>query len=264
MRILQMQHHAKGKESASGELIEKWYRKLSFPQYFDEEFYGALKKIAIPDTISADNYDENCQDGKRNLLTALFLAEKLSELYQKKGLSEDVLLDSLQDVLTYTHIFSDLKNELALGRMDWILKILKGEIICFKRLQFSLELSLVDIPEKGVKTGDKVLRCYIPRGGKLTQDSVRSSMEKAKEFFGDFTVVVTSWLLDDSLAELLPQNSNILTFQTLFETVKKEESDAILRFVFRWNTNRFNVKFLSSYNDFSANVKQAVLSGKKF
>ena len=245
-------------------IIRKWYEKLSFPKYFDEEFIRAVKEIPVSDAITAENYPADCQDGKRNLLSALFLAEDLSETYQEKGLPEEVLSDSLEDILTYTHIFSDLKNELSLGRMDWILRILKGEIIRFGRLQFALESSMVDIPEKQVKAGDKVLRCYIPGGEKLTRDAVLSSVEKAKAFFGDYTVVVTSWLLDDSLKELLPENCNILTFQSLFETVKKEESDAILRYVFRWNTNRFSVKYVPAYNAFSEGVKQATLAGKTF
>ncbi len=245
-------------------IIEKWYQKLSFPKYFDEEFTRALKEIPISDAITAENYKADCQDGKRNLLTALFLAEVLSKQYEEKGFSEEILLNSLSDILTYTHIFSDLQNELSLGRMDWILRILKGEIIRFGRLQFALEPSLVDIPKKDVKAGDCVLRCYIPQGEKLTKDAVLSSVEQAKAFFGDYTVLVTSWLLDETLTEFLPENSNILGFQSLFETVKQEESDAILRYVFRWNTNRFSVKFVPAYNAFSEGVKQAILSGKKF
>lgn len=245
-------------------ILEKWYQKLSFPECFREEFQRAVKEIPFSDAITAQNYPVDCQDGKRNLLSALFMAEELSKQYEEKGISEEILLNTLSDILIYTYIFSDLKNELALGRMDWILRILKGEIIRLGRLQFALEESAVDIPEKGIKEGDTVIRCYIPGGEKLTKEAVTSSLQQAKAFFGDYTVLVTSWLLDDSLKEFLPENSNILTFQSLFETVKQEESDAILRFVFRWNTNRFSVKYASSYNAFSKSVKQAVLAGKKF
>ncbi len=245
-------------------VIEKWYKKLSFPRYFDEEFYRALREISISDIIRATTYDVTCQDGKRNLLSALFMAEELSKSCQAKGISEEILLDSLSELVYYTHVFSDLKNELSLGRMDWILRILKGEILKLGRLQFALEASAVDIPEKGIKTGDTVLRCYIPGGEKLSREAVASSIQQAKAFFKDYTVVVTSWLLDDSLKELLPEESNILAFQSLFETVKREESDAILRFVFRWNTNRFSVKFVPAYSRFSEGVKQAALAGKKF
>ena len=245
-------------------IIEKWYQRLQFPKYFDEEFYRAVREIPISDAITVENYNVDCQDGKRNLLSALFMAEELSKSCQAKGISEEILLDSLSELVYYTHVFSDLKNELSLGRMDWILRILDGQILRFGRLQFALEQSLVDIPNKGVKIGDSVLRCYIPGGEKLTKDAVLSSIQKAKAFFGEYPVVVISWLLDDSLKELLPENSNILAFQSLFETVKKEESDAIFRYVFRWNTNRFSVKFVPTYSSFSEGVKQAVLVGKKF
>ncbi len=245
-------------------IIKKWYQKLNFPTCFDDEFYRAIQEIAVSDMIIATEYDADCQDGKRNLLSALFLAEKLSEKYQEQKIPEDILMDSLSEILTYTYIFSDIKNQLFLGRMDWILRILSGEIIQLGRLQFALEASSVAIPQKNIAVGDTILRCYIPKGGKMNTEDVLFSIQKAREFFGDYPIIVTSWLLDETLRELLPAGSNILAFQSLFETVKKVESDAILRFVFRWNTNRFNVKFLPCYNRLSTEVQQAVLSGKTF
>lgn len=246
-------------------IIEKWYQKLQFPNYFDEEFYRIYKEFPISDILTADTYDTTCQDGKRNLLSALFLCEKLEKIYQEKGLDEQILIDSLRDLVTYTDIFSDLKAELSLGRMDWIVRILSGDVIRFGRLQFALEPSFVEITSLGVKEGDKVLRCYIPAGEKLRKEDCLGSVAQAKQFFGnDYPVVVKSWLLDDTLQNILPSDSNILAFADLFEVVKKEESDAILKYVFRWNTNRFNVKFMPAYNHFSDEVKQRTLRGIKF
>ncbi|MBQ7951265.1 MAG: amidohydrolase family protein [Clostridia bacterium] len=246
-------------------IIEKWYQKLGFPRCFDEEFYRILKDAAISDTISADAYDVECQDGKRNFLSALFLCETLEKKYQEKGIGEPILFDTLSDIVTYTNIFSDLKNELSLGRMEWILKLLDGKIFRLGRLQFGLEVSLWEIPEKGIKKGDTLLRCYIPFGGKLSKKACEDAFFQAKNFFGkEYPIVVKSWLLDDGLQDILPPDSNILSFRNLFEVVDTEESDAILRYVFRWNTNRFSVKFVPAYNCFSEAVKQAALAGKTF
>lgn len=246
-------------------IIEKWYQKLSFPKYFDEEFYEIYKTVPISDTITADTYDTSCKDGKRNLLSALFLCEETEQKYQDMGLSRQVMLDTLKDIVTYTDIFSDIKGELSLGRMDWIMKILSGKVIRFGRLQFGLAASESDIPKKGIKAGDTLLQCYIPRGDKLTKEACLDSINQAKAFFGDqYTIIVKSWLLDDTLKSILDSDSNILAFQELFETVAKEESEAILRYVFRWNTNSFNVKYLPSYNSFSEAVKQQILNGIKF
>ena len=246
-------------------VIEKWYHKLNFPKCFDEEFYRILKHTPISDAITADNYDTDCQDGKRNLLSALFLCENLEKTYREKGINEQVLMSTLSDVVTYTNIFSDLKNELSLGRMDWILKLLSGKIFRLGRLQFGLEKSQWDIREKNIKIGDTVIRCYIPAGEKLTRELCEDSFSQAKSFFGaEFPILVKSWLLDETLEDILTEESNILKFQTMFEILEKEESDAILRYVFRWNTNRFSVKYVPAYNGFSDAVKQQALAGRTF
>lgn len=246
-------------------IIEKWYRKLNFPKYFDEEFFASYQEFPVSDMISADTYDITCKDGKRNLFSALYLCETLEKVYAEKGISQQILLDTLQEIVTYTNIFSDLEGQLSLGRMDWIQKILSGQIIRLGRLLFGFATAAVEIPQKNIRVGDTVLQCYIPAGEKLIKEACLASIDRAKEFFGeDKTIVVKSWLLDDTLEQMLPPDSNIIAFRNLFEAVSKEESDAILKFVFRWNTNRFNVKFLPAYNRFSEAVKQQALSGTVF
>ncbi len=81
-------------------IIEKWYHKLNFPKRFDAEFYRALREIPISDSITAKNYDYECNDGRRNLLSFLFMCENLEKHYQEKGLDETLLLETLKVLMT--------------------------------------------------------------------------------------------------------------------------------------------------------------------
>ena len=73
-----------------------------------------------------------------------------------------------------------------------------------------------------------------------------------------------SWLLDETLAEFLPENSNITSFRKMFEVVKTEESDAILSNIFKWNTSRRNIRNEVAVTTLTKNVKEYALSGKAF
>ena len=61
------------------EIICKWYDKLGFMPQHNAAFEQALAEIEISDTITAENYDCGSKDGKRNLLSFLFMCEALEK-----------------------------------------------------------------------------------------------------------------------------------------------------------------------------------------
>lgn len=78
----------------------------------------------------------------------------------------------------------------------------------------------------GFRPGDAALGLHIPATGPLLPDQVDASLAAAREFFGHHfpdetrrVVVCTSWLLDDQLADHLPEASNIVAFQRRFTLV---------------------------------------------
>ena len=73
-----------------------------------------------------------------------------------------------------------------------------------------------------------------------------------------------SWLMDKSLKELLKPDSNILMFQDMFDVFVPEESYAILRYVFKWNTTKENLDSCVAVSSFAKKVKERVKDGKKF
>ncbi len=77
--------------------------------------------------------------------------------------------------------------------------------------------------------------------GPLTRQACDASFERAKEFFARHfpeeryeIAVCHSWLLDDQLAEYLPEDANIIRFQQRFRPAYRPDDDdeVMMRFVF--------------------------------
>ena len=122
-----------------------------------------------------------------------------------------------------------------------------------------------------VKKGDNVLEVHIPAGEKLSLEECKLSFAKARDFFKkyfpdfDFKYITChSWLLDDELKKYLPENSNILAFGDLFDKFDADESSALIRYLFRWDTNPENLPYAVANTSFAEKVKKAVMKGEKF
>ena len=252
------------------ETIEKWYKTLEFPKEFDSEFNDALKNIKISDSIEIEKYKVT-NNGKRDLLSFLFMCENLKEKYEEKKIPQGILIDTLKDIVVWNNIWSDIKGELYLGECNWLKNHLSMKLFKLGRLQFCMGKALCHIPEKDIKKGDNVIEVHIPETGPLLKSECEKSVEMAKAFFKKYfpefeykCFTCHSWLLDDSLKDLLNANSNILDFQSMFELVEKEESDAILKYVFNWNTTRRKLKKEYAVSSLAQKVKNEALKGRKF
>lgn len=91
-----------------------------------------------------------------------------------------------------------------------------------------------------LQTGDPVVRLHIPRDGKLTPESVDTTLEKTKEFLKSYhsdyqykAFACKSWLIDPQLKKLLNEKSNIVHFCNRFQAVTmKSGGEGVLYFVF--------------------------------
>lgn len=252
-------------------IIEKWYKKLEFPTEYDKEFYNYLSTIEIEHSTTIDNYDFTCEDGGKNLLSFLYMCEKVQDLYNQKGIPEDVLIDTLKDIVTWTKTYTSLKNKLYLGEIFWLKRHMTCRIFKLGRLQFAIGTSRLDSPKHKLKIGDKFIEIHIPEGEKLSIQECEKSLARAKEFFHKFFpeidfnyFICHSWLLDENLNKYLNENSNILQFASMFKVIDKQESTAILKFIFGWDTTIDNLASKIPQSTFATKIKNAVLSGEKF
>lgn len=115
---------------------------------------------------------------------------------------------------------------------------------------------------------DPVLSVHIPADEKLSSGSCESAYARAREIFTDCfpefgykAFACFSWLMDPQLAGFLPQNSNIVTFQSKYMRFPtKSSGKAVLDFVF---FGRFDCyENLPENTSLERSLKQHYLSGK--
>lgn len=253
------------------EIIEKWYNKLNFPKEFDNEFKRALSETKISDAVSIENYDTSETDGKRNLLSFLFMCENLQARYEEKGIPSEIFFDTVENIVEWTETWSKVKNELYLGECEWLKHHFSMKLFKLGRLHFYMTESKCDVPQMGISKGDNVVEVHIPSAGSFTKSECEKSINMARDFFAKYFpeydykyFTCHSWLLDDTLKGILKPTSNILDFQSLFTPVNADESDAILRYVFEWNMTRRKLAKATASSSLAEKVKERMLSGGKF
>jgi len=173
--------------------------------------------------------------------------------------------------LTEKSDISALKGDLYLGELWWLSLHLDMKLFRLGRLQFGFGKALMDIPQYGLKKDDPVIDIHIPEGEPLSPEKCDESIENAKVFFKKYfpefqykCFTCHSWLLDDTLDEILPPTSNLIAFKSRFDRVHKEKDYMLLRYIFRWDTNETNLKYAYPVSEFASKVKKRVLSGEDF
>jgi hypothetical protein len=186
----------------------------------------------------------------------VFLAvlPQVREYHRSRGIPEDVSRLSLADLGRHMAVY---RRHFGCGGLDapfWMMLHFRGTIYDLGRLQFE-RTRLGDrlggaISSAGLPygPGDLALSVHIPQfWGPMTPEACDASFERAKTFFARHfpeeqygIAVCHSWLLDDQLAEYLPETSNIVRFQRRFQLAYRLDVDdqSIIRFV----TGRINPK----------------------
>ncbi len=258
-------------EPSVNEIIRRWYGKLEFPQAYDASFERAIASIKVSDAISVERYDKNSQCGARNLLSYLYMCEETARRYAERGIPEDILVATLKDIVIWTTEWTNIKGELHLGELTWLSGHVSARLFRLGRLQFCMAGAECDIPEYNVKKGDNIIEVHIPKGDKLTADAVGDSVKRAKEFFARYfpeykyaCFTCHSWLLDEKLKEYLSPDSNIVKFGDMFDRIAQYDSNALLRYLCRWDTNELNLPYAVCPTPFAEKIKAAVLKGEQF
>lgn len=240
-------------------IIRKWYERIGFPSKYDKAFHTALEEIEVSPTATLEDYDKASDDGVKNFLHYLYFCEETERRYVQRGIPEEILLDTLSDLVIWTDIWSEIKGGLYLGELPWLSLHLSARLFKLGRLQFAFPAP--DSPEeKGT------VQVHIPAVGKLSEELCLASLEKARAFFATYfpeyeydRFTCHSWLLDETLKKYLPPESNILHFGDLFTRTESEDADSLLRYIFRWDTTRATLADLPATSSFASRVKKAVL-----
>ncbi len=254
------------------DICRKWYKKLGFPIEYNNDFEQLLREYNISDAITIEGYNLNERDGRRNLLSMLFMCDEVERKYKEMGIDEKILVDTLSDIRLWTDAWTDVKGELCLYELPWLVTHMKCELFRIGSLEYRAGKAEFDCKAEGISKGDNIVEIHIPNGADLSPEAVAKSLADAKAFyekhfpqykFTHFTF--HSWIMDRELTKLLKPESNLLKFQNMFTRGEDctEEDYAALRYVFRWNTTRMNVRHEYACSSFAENLKKHVLSGGK-
>lgn len=148
------------------------------------------------------------------------------ELYQQRGLSGQIFLDSMRDIkckMMKTHrLFGIWGTNWGIWFRDFFLLKRFG----LGRLEFELIPSVVTYEDHGcpVKLGDPVVNIHVPAAGPLYRQAVLDSYEQAARFYADqfpdgvIPFQCESWLLYPRVAALFPAG-NLRSFYEDFQIV---------------------------------------------
>ena len=246
-------------------LLRGWYKKLAFPSQYDAAFEALLGDTVtdIPETFG--------NHAGQNLLTALYRCEVLKTVYAERGIPERVLLDTLSDLVIWVNTYATYGDEFGIMEMGWLDNHFSAKLYRLGRLQFCMGAAEHAIPEADVAEGDPVMEVHIPADGAMRLEDCKASIAAAREFFATYfpafryrAFTCHSWLLDDTLKQILNESSNIVQFQTLFTPVQSDESDAVLKYIFRWDATRETLPDFEPQSRLATAAKSHVLNGGTF
>ncbi len=251
-------------------IIKKWYEALGFPKEYDAEFYAILDSASLEGVDTAENYVYDKDTGK-NLCAYLYFCEAVSEQYSKLGIGDEILMDTLSDIVVWTKIYYGMWGKVGFAEVNWIRRHLTFKLFKLGRLQFEISAAEADVSEYNTKAGDPILAVHIPGVGPLTKEDALVSFDKAREFFKEYfpayeykCFTCHSWLLDPTLKKYLRDGANILRFAELFTPIKSDVSDELLKYIFRRDTTRASVAAEVKKSGFAERIAEAIAKGEIF
>lgn len=174
---------------------------------------------------------EYCGKQKHHRIFALRLllelAADIKEEYERMGISEQIYKDTFYDITIWCQNCYDTYHEWGIDEVIWLRFHICMEVFSLGRLAFQKIHLTKDIPEFHKKQGDEVIEIHVAQGEPLIYEDCIQSLHQALSFYQMKGAWFSgeSWLLHPALKELLPENSNILRFQSLFHIYEIDESN---------------------------------------
>ena len=201
----------------------------------DTSVFWTKKCQLINDIAKRENGDLLC------VLLYMTAAGYTYENYKKMGIADSVFYDSFNCLSEKMETAKRFTGRWGYPSVHWPARMTSMQTFRIGRLSYAMEHSAEDILANGnilVKKGEKYVHIHIADNDKLCgcEESVQAAREFFAKFFPEYKNVVfytRAWLLDPRLSEILPQSSNIMQFQKIFNIFGYiDGEDAVLSRVF--------------------------------
>lgn len=224
-------------------------------------FAEEIAALADPLT-AADTYEKLSKkvapdlDNIRMLLCELTAAARNWDKYLALGIPERIYTDTMgffRRVLEEAKAYS---GTYTVDRVFWGWRQSSMTIFRLGALEFEM------------KRAEHTVSIHIPSDADFSPRSVGESLRMEREFckaylpeMADARIYCDSWLMSEVLAELLPEDSNIVRFQRRFDMLEQErETDACVRWLFR-QTRDTPTEQLREDTSLQRKVKRLMLEG---
>lgn len=225
---------AKAEEEEIGllaqEELEKLLADIEMPREFALRVMDSAWK-ALPAYSGAHASDDG--DGADEMAAQLLTALKNREDGPWKDIPKQIWLDTLKCYTRFVgeHYFSC--GVYGFDRADWTTRQMNALLFRIGELEYELTEDDED--------GHRLISLHITSNGRLTADRLNASVSEARRFiaerfplWADAPMECWTWLLNPVLKEMLPADSNILTFQTAFDiTPTEDDPNDVLEWVFK-------------------------------
>lgn len=199
-----------------------------------EEIYEAVCRMELPKLeLKFENYEENLEkltpiaNENSGLLIFRYFLELSAELkrrYDVLGISEEVFLDNIKDLALWAEDYYVKHGRPGFAAWRWVFMTLSMKVFRLGRLQFEPTqlYKKLSCGDKVFPVGTPVLSVHIPAGEPLNIAAVKESFLKAPQFFKDYFnesfdyFYCHSWLVSPELKSILPAESGIIQFQSMF------------------------------------------------
>ena len=194
-------------DSLEGEKLEKYALKYMVNY---EELNTVLEEME-EEEFSLSKYTIN-------LLFVLRCTGYYKNNLERKGFSEEVVINNLKDIRCKVSECQKRYDEFGVMSIEWYNLLFRENRYQLGRLQYEIEVhSGGDINYKGyiLNNGQLKLKCHIPSLGPLTRDACMDSYRQAhafyKKYFDDGIIKITlgTWLFYPPYENVFAKGSNI-------------------------------------------------------
>lgn len=234
------------------QMILKWFDLLNFPRNWRDDVATAAEHFSPAGE----------QTPMWHLLNALRRCDDLKARYEERGIGEDILLNTLDDIVIWSKNQYLVHKTIGLSDAAWLEGHLNMQLVRLGRLQFKLEHSIAASEKFDLKAGDPVIGVHIPQGEPMHMEDIHKAYLLAQEFLPKYFpehkykyFTCGSWLLDHHFKDFLKPTSNILKFASEYEVIHWAPSNDAMRRLFELNPNK------GPENTFQKNVRTFVENG---
>lgn len=162
------------------------------------------------------------KDNIKMLYCQLECARRIFDKYQAKHISNAVYIDTMQCFTRFIEECKRKNGRMFFDRGWWTYRQVSMCIFRIGQLEY----------EFNKHEGENAIAIHIPSDVNLTKGAVDHSLEQAGIFFQTYYkdyeykgYTCDSWLLSPVLRSLLPEKSNILSFQKRFDIIQENKED---------------------------------------